>query len=181
MVIDTMRNKERMYQLNFAEFLYFLCRVSEVHYLNTDYENEEYWIKLDKMLLYLLAPFELRPTFRFNAKFAFDCQQNANKVTNTEYLEEEIPEEDQDSNPFKESSATAHMMQKVESTRYSQIEDDMNEEDSKVEEESKIMHVDTLMQDGDIQAWPQPSPIAYPQRKEIITSPENSMQQHESD
>ena len=58
----------------------------------------------------------------------------------------------------------------------------MNEEDCKVEEESKIMHVDTLMQDGDIQAWPQPSPIAYPQRKEIIaTSPENSMQQHESD
>ena len=37
------------------------------------------------------------------------------------------------------------MMQKAESTRYSQIEDDMNEEDCKVEEESKIMHVDTLM------------------------------------
>ena len=27
--------------------------------------------------------------------------------------------------------------------------------------------------DGDIQAWPQPSPIAYPQRQEIIKSSPN--------
>lgn len=74
------------------------------------------------------------------------------------------------------------MLQKVESTRYSQvIEDDMNEENCRVEEDSKIMHVDTLMQDGDIQAWPQPSPIAYPSRNKIIASPENSMHQHEGD
>jgi len=70
MVVDTMRNKERMYQLSFAEFIYFMCRATEAHYDNTVYEHEEYWIKLDHMLLFLFDPFELKPAFRVNAKFA---------------------------------------------------------------------------------------------------------------
>ena len=84
--------------LTFAEFVYFLCRVTEVHYENTAYEGEEYWIKLDHMLLFMLDPFELRPAFRYNAKFVHDSQPapgreervtpHGERVTVTEYLEE---------------------------------------------------------------------------------------------
>ena len=38
-------------------------------------------------------------------------------------------------------------------------------------EESK--ELDAMIQDTEIQAWPQPSPIAYPQRGNMIQSPED--------
>lgn len=34
-VIDTVRNKDRMSQLSFPEFVYFLCRITDVHFTNT--------------------------------------------------------------------------------------------------------------------------------------------------
>ena len=67
MVIDTMRNKERMFQLTFAEFIYFVCRVTDAHYDETEYENEEFWIKLDHMIVHLLEPFDLVPQFQHGA------------------------------------------------------------------------------------------------------------------
>ena len=68
------RNKERLMQLSYQEFVYFLCRVTEAHYEDTMYEAEEYWVKLDHMLLFLLDPFELQPQFRYGAKFKYDQQ-----------------------------------------------------------------------------------------------------------
>jgi len=50
-----------MSQQSFSEFVYFLCRVTELHYLDTMYEAEEYWIKLDHMILFLMDPFNLKP------------------------------------------------------------------------------------------------------------------------
>ena len=38
-VIDTVSKRERMYQLQYPEFLYFLCKITEVHYTNTEYEE----------------------------------------------------------------------------------------------------------------------------------------------
>ena len=73
-VIDTVRNKERMYQLSFPEFIYFLCKITEVHYANTVYETEEFYIKLDNLLDELLIPFELRPAFKYNVRFFYDQQ-----------------------------------------------------------------------------------------------------------
>ena len=60
-VIDTMRNKERMYQLTLPEFVYFLCRLTDVHYTNTNYEREDFYIKLDNLLPVILDPFDLVP------------------------------------------------------------------------------------------------------------------------
>jgi len=60
-VIDTMRNKERMYQLSYPEFIYFLCKITEVHYANTSYEAEDFYAKFDNLLDELLAPFDMKP------------------------------------------------------------------------------------------------------------------------
>ena len=73
------RNKERLKQLSYQEFVYFLCRVTEAHYQETMYADEQYWIKLDHMILFLLDPFEVRPNFRYNAKFVYDQQQYQQK------------------------------------------------------------------------------------------------------
>ena len=132
-VIDTMRVKERMYQLCYSEFIYFLCKIIEVHFTNTNYENEDFYVKLDNMLPDLLEPFELRPQFRFRAKFASDQQ--------TEEQDEVI-----------EFGASA--------TPNADIE------------EVKASPIDT--ENGEIQAWPQPCPIAYPHRAEMIKSPSES-------
>ena len=36
--------------MKFVEFLVFLCRVSYQHYVNTPYENEMMYLKLEKTL-----------------------------------------------------------------------------------------------------------------------------------
>ena len=64
-VVDTVRNKERMYQLQYPEFLYFLCKITEVHFADTLHETEEFYIKLDSMLPTLLEPMGLVPQFTF--------------------------------------------------------------------------------------------------------------------
>jgi len=71
-VVDPVRSKERLFQLNLSEFVYFLCRLTDAHYDNTDYEEEKFWLKLNTLLIVLLEPFELRPQFRFGAKFSID-------------------------------------------------------------------------------------------------------------
>ena len=71
-VIDTVRDKERMYQLTYPEFIYFLCKITEVHYTNTVYEAEEFHVKLDIMLPILLEPFDLAPRFSFGLRFTAD-------------------------------------------------------------------------------------------------------------
>eukprot|EP00354_Favella_ehrenbergii_P010146 CAMPEP_0170476786 /NCGR_PEP_ID=MMETSP0123-20130129/18140_1 /TAXON_ID=182087 /ORGANISM="Favella ehrenbergii, Strain Fehren 1" /LENGTH=69 /DNA_ID=CAMNT_0010748051 /DNA_START=3250 /DNA_END=3456 /DNA_ORIENTATION=- len=68
----------------------------------------------------------------------------------TEYLEDvEIMESQEVGPPLREPVMT-HVLQKAESTRYSQVAEDIEEEDE--EEESKV-HIETHMQDGDLQAW----------------------------
>ena len=53
-VVNPIQNREKMYQLSFPEFVYFLCRISLEHYQNTIYEEEEYYIKLENILFFLL-------------------------------------------------------------------------------------------------------------------------------
>lgn len=60
-VVDTVRNRERMYQLSYPEYLYFLCKITEVHFTNTEYEMEDFHVKLDNLLPCLLEPMDLAP------------------------------------------------------------------------------------------------------------------------
>ena len=71
-VIDTVRNKDRMSQLSFPEFVYSLCRVTDVHFTNTMYEDEEFYVKFDNLLPELLDPIDLKPAFRYGVQFACD-------------------------------------------------------------------------------------------------------------
>ena len=80
-VIDTVSKRERMYQLQYPEFLYFICKITEVHYTNTEYEELQFYIKLDHMLPLLLEPMELVPQFSFGVP-----------MVNQEELEDEVPE-----------------------------------------------------------------------------------------
>ncbi len=71
-VADTMRLKERMYNLSYSEFVYFLCRITYAHYENTSYESEEFFVKLDNLLEVILDPFDLHPQFSYGAKFVYN-------------------------------------------------------------------------------------------------------------
>lgn len=62
-VVDPVTSKIKLTNLTFAEFVYFLCRCIDLHYTNSIYENEEFYIKLDNMLSVLLEPFDLAPQF----------------------------------------------------------------------------------------------------------------------
>ena len=64
-VVDTVRNKDRMTYLSYPEFVYFFCRITDVHFTNTIYEEEEFYIKLDNLLPELLDPLDLKPVFRY--------------------------------------------------------------------------------------------------------------------
>ena len=59
--IDTMRNKEKQMSMKYAEFVYFLCRMTDVHYSNTIYEQEPFYVKLDNLIAFLFDPFDLAP------------------------------------------------------------------------------------------------------------------------
>jgi len=80
-VVDPMRNKEKMYSLSYSEFVYFLCRITYEHYQDTIYEGEEYYIKLDNLLIFLLEPFDLAPAFGYKIKFTVD-EQRLNRLGN---------------------------------------------------------------------------------------------------
>ena len=69
-VMDTMANKDKLKCLNHPEFIYFLCRITDVHYTNTVYEQDEFYIKLDNLLPDLLDPFDLVPQYRMSANFS---------------------------------------------------------------------------------------------------------------
>lgn len=71
--VDIVKDKERMFQLSYSEFVYFLCRMTQAHYDDTPYSGEPFWVKLDNMIVFLLDPFDLKPQFRFNAKFSSDA------------------------------------------------------------------------------------------------------------
>lgn len=96
-VIDTVGDKERMYQLSYPEFIFFLCRIVDAHYQNTDYETEEFWIKLDNMLVFLLDPFDYSPNFRFGAKFMIDSKETTS-YQYPEVIREETMAEAQNNN-----------------------------------------------------------------------------------
>ena len=71
-VVDTVRNKDRMTHLSYPEFVYFFCRITDVHYTNTSYEEEDFFVKFDNLLPELLDPLELKPQFRFGVQFISD-------------------------------------------------------------------------------------------------------------
>lgn len=82
-----------MYQLNFPEFVYFLCRLTKEHFEDTEYAAEEFYIKLDNLLAFLLEPFDLTPRFRFKATFEVDiktAKYRSLTVVQNEYLDEKI-------------------------------------------------------------------------------------------
>ena len=88
-VIDTVRNRERMTQLSFPEFIYFFCRVTDVHFTNTMYEDEEFYVKFDNLLPELLDPLNLKPAFRFGVEFTGDQEaQHQNSAIVIERTEE---------------------------------------------------------------------------------------------
>ena len=92
-VIDTMKNKDKQMSMQYAEFVYFLCRMTDVHYSNTIYEQEPFYIKLDNLIAFLFDPFDLVPQFRFGAKFT--ANQLATASSKKSYIEnEEIIQED---------------------------------------------------------------------------------------
>ena len=94
-VIDTMRNKEKQMNMSYAEFVYFLCRMTDVHYSNTVYEEEPFYVKLDNLIAFLFDPFDLTPQFRFNVKFAANQRNTATASSKKSYIEnEEIIQED---------------------------------------------------------------------------------------
>ena len=66
------REKQRMSQLTFPEFVYFLCRLTEAHYEDTQYEDEDISVKFDNLLVHLLDPFDLQPMYRIKAHFSVD-------------------------------------------------------------------------------------------------------------
>ena len=95
-VIHTMSNKEKQLQMGYAEFVYFLCRMTDVHYSNTVYEQEPFYVKLDNLIAFLFDPFDLTPQFRFNVKFSAN-QRNitASEISRKSYIEnEEVIQED---------------------------------------------------------------------------------------
>ena len=81
-VADTMRLKERMYNLSYTEFVYFLCRITYAHYENTVYEAEEFFVKLDNLLDVILEPFDIQPQFSFGAKFSHDQREGGESPDN---------------------------------------------------------------------------------------------------
>ena len=93
-VIDTVRNRERMYQLQYPEFLYFLCKITEVHYTNTEYDGCEFHTKLDNLLPHLLEPMGLVPQFSFGQQMTVyhhtenSSHNNSGKVTMNELTEQ---------------------------------------------------------------------------------------------
>ena len=76
--------------MGYAEFVYFLCRMTDVHYSNTVYEQEPFYVKLDNLIAFLFDPFDLTPQFRFNVKFAAN-QRNitASEISRKSYIENE--------------------------------------------------------------------------------------------
>ena len=87
--IDTMRNKEKQMSMKYAEFVYFLCRMTDVHYSNTIYEQEPFYVKLDNLIAFLLDPFDLAPQFRFGVKFTANNGITATASSKKSYIENE--------------------------------------------------------------------------------------------
>lgn len=73
-VFNTMKVKERMYNLSYSEFIYFLCRITYAHFENTVYDSEDFFIKLDNLLDVFLEPFSLAVKFTYGARFNYDMQ-----------------------------------------------------------------------------------------------------------
>lgn len=68
--------------------------MTKEHYEDTEYAEEEFYIKLDQLLIFILEPFDLAPRFRFKAAFEVDIQEATNRSLSTqnEFLEQKIGE-----------------------------------------------------------------------------------------
>jgi len=96
-VFNTMKVKERMYNLSYSEFVYFLCRITYAHFENTVYDSEEFFIKLDNLLDIFLEPFSLTAQFRYGTRFNYDMQaQEHLSHARSEVYHEGIQEVDDD-------------------------------------------------------------------------------------
>jgi len=56
--------------------MYFFCRITDVHFTNTMYEDEEFYVKFDTLLPELLDPLNLKPAFRYGVQFTNDNDED---------------------------------------------------------------------------------------------------------
>ena len=66
-----------------------MCKITEVHYTNTVFETEEFYVKLDNLLPDLFEPFDLTPQFSFGLKlkaqeYAQNNQEKVNPLTTSQ-------------------------------------------------------------------------------------------------
>lgn len=70
-ILDTIIDQDRPNQMKYVEFLVFLARCSYQHYVNTPYENELMYLKLEKTLPVYLNVINLQPLFLFYEEFEY--------------------------------------------------------------------------------------------------------------
>ena len=78
-IVDRIRDLTRVHQMQYVEFLVFLCRITHQHYEGTEHKKEPLYKKLDhKMDLLLSYDHGLMPAYRLGELFALevvDCKK----------------------------------------------------------------------------------------------------------
>ena len=68
-IMDNMKDSSICHQMRFVEFLVFLCRITNEHYMQSEHKDELLYKKLDHMLPVYLNHIGLSPTFQYDEKF----------------------------------------------------------------------------------------------------------------
>merc|ERR1712226_1772238 len=69
-IVDNMSDPTRPKQMNYVEFLVFICRITYEHYQTTEHKDEEFYMKLDHLLAIMLDQSNIKIEFQFGDKFA---------------------------------------------------------------------------------------------------------------
>ena len=74
-IVDNMSDPTKPDQMNYVEFLVFLCRITQEHYESTEHKDEKFYMKLDHILPKYLDSVAAKCDFQFEDLFATEVKE----------------------------------------------------------------------------------------------------------